>query len=46
MVVHADRHAVFGRQGKNLTLTVPVTFPEAALGATITVPTLEQPGHA
>ncbi len=43
MVVHTDRHAVFGRQGKNLTLTVPVSFPEAALGATITVPTLDGP---
>jgi molecular chaperone DnaJ len=43
VVVHTDRHEVFGRQGKNLTLTVPLSFPEAALGATITVPTLEKP---
>ena len=43
VVVHTDRHPVFGRQGKHLTLTVPVSFPEAALGATITVPTLERP---
>jgi molecular chaperone DnaJ len=43
VVVHTDRHSLFGRQGKNLTLTVPVSFPEAALGATITVPTLERP---
>ena len=27
--------------GRDLTLTVPVTFPEAALGADITVPTLD-----
>jgi molecular chaperone DnaJ len=41
VVVRTDRHPLFGRQGKHLTLTVPVTFPEAALGATITVPTLD-----
>jgi molecular chaperone DnaJ len=34
-------HELFGVRGKNLTLTVPVTFPEAALGADITVPTIE-----
>ncbi len=32
---------VFGRDGNNLTLDVPVTFAEAALGATISVPTLD-----
>ncbi|TYK50387.1 molecular chaperone DnaJ [Actinomadura decatromicini] len=34
-------HPVFGRTGDNLTLTVPVTFPEAALGAEIRVPTFQ-----
>ena len=43
VVVHVDRHPVFGRRGKDLTVTVPVTFAEAALGSTITVPTLERP---
>ena len=43
VVVHVDTHPLFGRRGKNLTLTVPVTFPEAALGTTITVPTLDDP---
>jgi molecular chaperone DnaJ len=43
VVVNVDRHSLFGRRGKDLTLTVPVTFPEATLGATITVPTLEKP---
>ncbi len=33
-------HPVFAREGLNLRLTVPVTFTEAALGATIEVPTL------
>jgi molecular chaperone DnaJ len=34
-------HALFGRRGRDLTLAVPITFPEAALGADISVPTLE-----
>lgn len=33
-------HPVFTRDGENLRVTVPVTFVEAALGATIQVPTL------
>jgi molecular chaperone DnaJ len=41
VVVHVGKHPVFGRTGRNLTITVPVTFPEAALGTTITVPTLD-----
>ena len=32
------RHPVFDRKGDNLTVTVPVTFTEAALGADIGVP--------
>ncbi|HUA94837.1 MAG TPA: molecular chaperone DnaJ [Acidimicrobiales bacterium] len=43
VVVHAGKHERFGRRGRNLTLTVPVSFPEAALGTTITVPTLDDP---
>jgi molecular chaperone DnaJ len=35
-----DRHGIFGRRGRNLTLTVPVSYAEAALGTTLTVPTL------
>src|SRR5436190_10504384 len=38
--VHVRRHPVFGRRDNNLTLKLPVTFPEAALGATVAVPTL------
>jgi len=43
VTVHVRKHAVFGRKGPNLTLTLPVTFPEAALGATVKVPTLDGP---
>jgi len=38
--VHVENHKLFGRKGDNLTITVPVTFDEAALGAEIQVPTL------
>ena len=34
-------HSVFGRDGVNLTLRVPVSFTEATLGSTISVPTLD-----
>jgi len=37
--VHVASHPVFGRSGHNLTVTVPVTFAELALGAEIKVPT-------
>jgi molecular chaperone DnaJ len=41
VVVHVSEHPLFGRKGDDLTLTVPVTFAEAALGTTVTVPTLD-----
>jgi molecular chaperone DnaJ len=37
---HVMPHPLFGRRGNDLTLTLPVTFPEAALGSQIKVPTL------
>ena len=37
--VHVTPHPLFGRKGNAITVTVPVTFPEAALGAEIKVPT-------
>ena len=40
VVVHVSGHELFGRNGDNLTLTVPVTFPELVLGTDLTVPTL------
>jgi molecular chaperone DnaJ len=41
VVAHVASDALFGRDGSNLTLTVPVTFPEATLGTKLKVPTLE-----
>jgi molecular chaperone DnaJ len=41
VVVQVASHPLFGRRGHDLTLTAPITFPEAALGADITVPTLD-----
>lgn len=44
VVVHVHHHDVFGRSGKaNLTVKVPITFAEAALGAQVKVPTLGAP---
>jgi molecular chaperone DnaJ len=34
-------HPVFGRDGLNLLVHIPVSFTEAALGATVSVPTLD-----
>jgi molecular chaperone DnaJ len=36
--VHVKPHPVFARSGDNLTVTVPVTFAELALGAEVKVP--------
>jgi molecular chaperone DnaJ len=33
-------HAFFGRKGADLTVDLPLTYPEAALGANVQVPTL------
>jgi molecular chaperone DnaJ len=41
VVVHVRKHPLFGRTGDDLTLTIPVTFPEAALGTSVRVPTLD-----
>ncbi len=40
LTVTVRKHPVFERDGDNLRVVVPVTFGEAALGATIEVPTL------
>jgi molecular chaperone DnaJ len=38
--VGVKQHRFFGRRGSDLTLALPVTYPEAALGAQVKVPTL------
>jgi molecular chaperone DnaJ len=40
VVIHVTEHERFERQGSNLYTSVPVTFAQAALGAEITVETL------
>jgi molecular chaperone DnaJ len=41
VTVHVRPHELFGRNGDDLTLSVPITFAEAALGTTLRVPTLD-----
>lgn len=41
VTVHVATHPLFGRKENHITLTAPVTFAEAALGADIEVPTLD-----
>lgn len=41
LTVAVEKHPVFGREGDNLTIELPVTFAEATLGATVAVPTLD-----
>ncbi len=41
VVVQVGQHEIFGRKGSDLTLTLPISFSEAALGAVVTVPTLD-----
>lgn len=41
LTVRVAKHPVFSAKGRDLHVTVPVTFDEAALGATVEVPTLD-----
>ncbi len=43
VTVKVTAHRLFGRKGDSLTLDVPVSFDEAALGAEIKIPTLGGP---
>lgn len=40
VLVHVKEHPFFAREGNDITVHVPVTFPEAALGGQVQVPTL------
>lgn len=41
IVTNVGKHPYFTRKGDNIYVTVPITVPEAALGAKIEVPTVE-----
>jgi molecular chaperone DnaJ len=41
IAVHVEPHPVFSIDGRDLRITVPVSFGEAALGAQVEVPTLD-----
>jgi len=41
VVLHVKEHAFFQRDGHHLYCSIPVSFPQAALGAEIEIPTLE-----
>lgn len=41
VVVAVGAHPVFGRSGADLIIDLPLTYPEAALGAEIAIPTLD-----
>ncbi|MYI20079.1 MAG: hypothetical protein F4121_08400, partial [Acidimicrobiia bacterium] len=41
VIVRVGDHSLFGRDGDHLTLTVPVSFSEAAQGARLAVPTFD-----
>src|ERR671913_539919 len=43
VTVKVTPHRLFGRKDDNLTLDVPVSFDEAALGADVRIPTLDGP---
>src|SRR3954452_17717188 len=43
VVTRVEPHPLFGRRGDDLTITVPITFAEAALGADVKDPTLDGP---
>lgn len=43
VLVKVRPHPLFGRSGDDLTLTVPITYPEAVQGVDLRVPTLDGP---
>jgi len=41
VIIRTEDHPIFHREGDDIYLTVPVTAPEAALGAKVEVPTID-----
>jgi len=41
LIIKIENHSVFHRSGDDIQVTIPVTVPEAALGAKIEVPTID-----
>jgi molecular chaperone DnaJ len=41
LIIKIESHPVFTRSGDDIQVTIPVTMPEAALGAKIEVPTID-----
>jgi molecular chaperone DnaJ len=41
VVLHVKEHAFFHRDGRDLHCSIPISFPQAALGAEIEIPTLD-----
>ena len=42
VIIQVKPHKLFKRDGQDLLLEIPITYPQAALGASITVPTLSE----
>jgi molecular chaperone DnaJ len=45
LIVRVGTHPVFSRTGDDINITVPVTVPEASLGAKVEVPTIDGRAH-
>jgi molecular chaperone DnaJ len=45
LIVRTGTHPVFTREGDDIHLTIPVTVPEASLGAKVDVPTIDGRAH-
>jgi len=45
VVIHVKKHEIFSRDGDDLVCEIPISFVQAALGATIEVPTLTAPAE-
>jgi molecular chaperone DnaJ len=41
ILIHVREHPLFGRQGADVVCEIPISFPQAALGTEIEVPTLD-----